>query len=429
VKKLVLIIFFTLFCLTYAYPYVVPYFDEEVFLYPFLNYDQSIEWKRAREGRLYDGNFVQTSHGSLTTWLLLQDEEAVINQKIGDDFIFRFRYKTYDNRHLSYNEKATTVGLGYRFNENFTLITDTDLSDLKEEVDLKPGILYSFQTVYAYFGISFDDFIFDMKNMGDGKNSNLPLTLSTDIRFSFSRLYFFISGNYGTGFERTWNTGPYTDKLYHKQQKKNFYGRIEYDINDRLKTYAEFFYDDFFEAKEYMPIATWDSIPADTTNNIPAHWDWIDHKQDISKYDFQAKTYNIRAGALWALNSKSRIDAGASYAVLDHKFELIDGMALMNNHAKSYTINYPALLPYIIYKYDIHTKFTGEISYMGSYTVNEDEDNYYYIGKGEPYWDKELIKLGFEYRFSPNASLYISAGQLINTNVFGGGNARFNLVF
>lgn len=399
-------IFFASFCLIYAYPYVVPYFDEEVFLYPFLNYDQNIEWKRAREGRLYNGNFVQTSHGSLTTWMLLQDEKAVINQNIGDDFIFRFRYRSYDNRHLSYNEKATAVGLGYRLNENFTILTDTDLSDLKEEVDIKPGILYTFQTVYAYFGLSFDDFIFDMKNMGDGKNSKLPLTLSTDIRFSFSRLYFFFSGNYGTGFERTWKEGPYTEKLYHKQQKKNFYGRIEYDINDRLKPYAEFFYDNFFEAKDLK----------DTT-------------LDISQYSFEASVSNARIGALWAINSKSRIDLGASYALLDHKFDLIDGMALVNNHAKNYTINYPALLPYIIYKYDIHTKFTGEISYMGCYTVNEDKDNYYYIGKDEPYWDKELIKLGFEFRFSPNASLYISAGQLINTNVFGGGNARFNLVF
>lgn len=401
-KKIALIIFFASLTLSYTYPYVVPYYDEEVFLYPFLNYDQSIEWKKAREGRLYSGNFVQTSHGSLTTWLLLQNEEAVINQNIGDNYIFRFRYRTYDNRHLSYNEKSTAVGLGYRINENFTLIADSDLSDLKEEIDIKPGLLFTFQTVYAYFGISFDDFIFDLKNMGDGKNSNLPLTLSTDIRFSFSRLYFFISGNFGTGFDRKWKTGHYTNKLYHKRQQRNFYGRIEYDISGRFKPYTEFYYDDFFEAK-----------------------DLIDSTLDISGYSFEAAVSNVRLGALWALSEKSRIDAGAAYAVLDHKMNVIEGSR------KDYTINYPAFLPYIIYKYDIHTKFTGEISYMGSYTVNEDEDNYFLnrTVDPQPYWDKELIKLGFEYRFLPNASLYISAGQLINTNVFGGGNARFNLVF
>ena len=407
-KKLIITILFTLPFLIHAYPYVVPYYDEEVFLYPFLNYDQSIVWKKAREGNLFNGNFVQTSHGSLTTWLLLQNEEAVINQNIGDEFIFRFRYKSYDNRHLSYNEKATTVGLGYRLNENFTLLTDTDLSDLKEEIDIKPGIHYTFQTVYAYFGISFDDFIFDLKNMGDGKNSNLPLTLSTDIRFSFSRLYFYINGSYGTGFKRTWSPGPYTDKLYHEQKKKNFYGRIELDLNERLKPYAEFLYDDFFEAKDLT----------DTT-------------LDISQYSFEATVAYTRFGLIWALNKNNRIDAGSDYAVLDHKFELIDGTALVNGHKKSYTIYYPALLPYIIYKYDIHTKFTGEIAYMASYTVNEDEDNYFYSNtkNPQPYWDKELMKIGFEFRFSPNASLYISAGHLINTNVFGGGNARFNLVF
>ena len=90
-----------------------------------------------------------------------------------------------------------------------------------------------------------------------------------------------------------------------------------------------------------------------------------------------------------------------------------------------YTVRYPALLPYIIHSFDIHNKFTTEISYMGCFTTKDYENNFYKT----PYMDKELIKLGFEYRFSPNASLYISAGQLINTGVFGGGNARFNLVF
>ena len=197
--------------------------------------------------------------------------------------------------------------------------------------------------------------------------------------------------------------------------------RFEYDVNDRLKIYSEYYSNWFSETKEYLT-----SVSVIDTLTSPNDTIIIDvNTLDVPHYKFKATVSNAKIGALWALNTRSRIDAGAAYTVLDHEMEIIEGTR------KSYTINYPALLPYIIYKYDIHTKFTGEIAYMGSYTVNEDENNYYLTrtNNPQPYWDKELIKLGFEYRFSPNASLYISAGQLMNTNVFGGGNARFNLVF
>ncbi|MDD3044279.1 MAG: hypothetical protein PHF33_02305, partial [Candidatus Delongbacteria bacterium] len=203
-KKIMLIISLSVINIIHAYPFTVPYFDEEFFLYPFLNYDQSSEWKRSREGNLYSGGFVQTSHGSQTTWLLMSREEAVINQNAGEKFVFRFRYNNMESRHLSYSEDISSAGLGYRLSDRFTLMLETDLESKKEIIDLKPGILFNFQTVYAYFGISFDDFLFDIKNLGDGVNNSLPLTISTDIRFLFNRLYFFISGNYGTGIDRTW---------------------------------------------------------------------------------------------------------------------------------------------------------------------------------------------------------------------------------
>jgi|GEM_PF-3087859 len=390
----------------FSYPFVIPYFDEEFFLYPYLNYDQSFEWKKTREGHLYEGGLVQTSHGSLTTWMLMSNEEAVINRDIGDDFTFRFRYRKYVNRHLSYDEQSTSAGFGYRISKNLSLMTETELSSEKSEIDLKPGLLYKFQTVSAYLGLSFTDILFDIKNIGDGKNNTVPLTFSTDIRFSFSRLYFFISGNYATGIDRTWTANYYTDKLSLKNHNRNLYARIEYDLNDYLKIYSENYYDDFYN----------ETVLKDTLS-------------DISAYKFTAKQSVNRIGSIICAGEKNVFDIGFGYAVTDHDFDLIDGQALTNGHAQSYTIEYPALLPYIIYKYRFNEKFTAETAYMGSYTVNVPDDNYYYTKLGEKYWNKELLKLGLEYRFLPNASLYISAGQLINTGVFGGGNARFNLFF
>jgi len=419
-KKILFIISLSVINTIYAYPFTAPYFDEEFFLYPFLNYDQTTEWKRTREGNLYSGGFVQTSHGSQTTWLLMSREEAVINQNAGEKFVFRFRYNNMESRHLSYTENISSAGLGYRLSDRFTLMLETYLESQKSEIDLKPGILFNFQTVYAYFGISFDDFLFDMKNLGDGVNNSLPLTLSTDIRFLFNKLYFFISGNYGTGIDRTWPDDWSKTELTEQRTKiREFYLRAEFDITDNIRLYQENFYSGFEDARRLTGTAVWDTLSSS----------WEIYQQEISEYDFYAKIFNIRLGGIWAIDEKNSIEPGISYARTEHEFDLVDGQALVNGHAKSYTIDYPALLPYFIYKYRIHTKFTAELSYMGCYTLNEDKNNFYYVKSDENYWDKELVKIGFEYRFSPSCSLYISAGQLVNTNVFGGGNARFNLIF
>ncbi len=396
----ILITFAGTLCATY--PYTVPYYDEEFFIYPFYNYAQRPAWERAREGRLYNGSFVQTSHGSQTTWLLMHSEEVVVNQNLGSDFAFRLRYRDLRSRHISYSVSDFSLGLGYRIGDYFTLYAETDLSDLKQDADVKPGILFSFQTVYAYFGIVFEDFLFDMKNKGDGQNKKLPITLATDCRFYFGRLYLFFSGNYGTGIEREWNEGPYTDILRHTKKISNAYGRAEYDLTDRLKIYSKLFYDSFSESKQFK-----------------------DSTLRISSYSFKARLLNTKAGAIFAAGENHRTDAGISYSLTLHEMNVIEGVR------KSYTIEYPALLPYIIYYYDINRQFTAEIGYAASLTLKDYDSNFYSSREKDPqpYWDKHLVKLGFEYSFAPNASIYISAGHLVNTNVFGGGNVRLNVLF
>ncbi|MBU4485823.1 MAG: hypothetical protein KKD38_02745 [Candidatus Delongbacteria bacterium] len=377
--------------LIYSYPFTVPYFNEEFFLYPFLNYDQSVEWKRVREGKLYDGSLIQMSYGSLTTYSLMNSEEVVINKEMDEDFSFRLRYRNHETRHLSYIENSISTGLVYKVNEYFKIMCEAELPYEKASIDIKPGVLFSFQSVYAYFGVNFNDILFDMKDPGEGKNNTMPLTFTTDIRFSFNRLYFFISGNYSTGIDRTWPVSSYTDVLENKNHIRNLYARIEYDLTDYLKIYSENYWDDFYDEKEYK---------------------------------FSATLRENKLGGIWSLNSANILDLGLGIANTAHDFDVIKGKT------KSYTINYTALLPWLLYNYKIDEKLTIQSGYMASYTIGESDDNHYYLmNKNYYYWDKELIKLGLEYRFSPNSSLYISAGQLINTGTFGGGNARFNLFF
>ncbi|MBU4485549.1 MAG: hypothetical protein KKD38_01345 [Candidatus Delongbacteria bacterium] len=323
----------------FSYPFTIPYFNEEFFLYPFLNYDQSFEWKRVREGKLYNGSSAQLSYGSLTTYDLMNNGEVVVNQEIGENF--------------------------------------------------------SFQSVYAYFGVNFNDILFDLKNLGEGKNNTMPLTLSSDIRFSFSRLYFFISGNYSTGIDRTWNPNFYTDILAHKNHIRNLYARIEYDLTDYLKIYSENYWDDFYDEKEYK-----------------------DTLLSIAEYKFTVVLSENKLGGVWSLNNSNILDLGLGIANTAHDFDVIKGTA------KSYDVDYSAILLWLLYNYKIGNKYTIQGGYMASYTTGKEENPY-----NKSYPDNELLKLGFEYRFSPNASLYISGGQLTNTGKFGGGNARFNLFF
>jgi len=395
-KKLLLYTILILPCLLYcSYPFTNPSTVEEYFLYPILNYDHSTEWKKTREGKLYDGSLIQLSYGSLTTYDLMNNEEAVINEDIGEDFFFRFRYRNHETRHLPYVENYVTFGLGYKINESFKILCETGLSYEKAAIDLNPGLLFTFQTVYAYLGVNFNDILFDIKNLGEGKNNSTPLTITSNIRFSLNRLYFFISANYDTGIDRTWNKNPFTDVFLHKNYKRNFYGRIEYDLTDYLKVYSENYWDNFYDEKQY-----------------------IDTLLSISEYEFSADLTENKLGAMWSLNTKNIIDFGLGAASTEHNFDVINGTA------ESYKIDYTVLLPWVLYNYKITDKLTVQSGFMSSYTIGKEISI-----NNLSYPDKELLKLGLEYRFSPNANLFISAGQLINTGNFGGGNARFNLFF
>ncbi|MBU4485577.1 MAG: hypothetical protein KKD38_01485 [Candidatus Delongbacteria bacterium] len=386
---------------SYPYPFPIPYYNEEFFLYPFLNYDQSIEWKRAREGKLYNGSLIQLSYGSLNTYELMNNEEVVINKDISGEFSFRFRYRNQEILHLSYIESSVTTGFGYKLNDNFEIICETELTYQKAAIDIKPGLLFSFQSVYVYFGANFNDVLFDMKDPGEGKNNTMPLTLSSDIKFSLNRFYFFISGNYLNGINRKWKpnsrTGSYTDLLSHKNHIRNLYARLEYDLTDYLKIYSENYWDDFYDEKEYLD---------------------EDSTLDISEYKFSATLRGNKLGAIWSLDASNVLDLGIGIANTNHDFKTVSGKS------KSYTIDYTALLPWLLYNYKIGDKFAIQGGYIASYTTGRE-----YSSFNKSFPDNELIKLGLEYRFSPNSSLYISAGQLINAGTFGGGNARFNLFF
>ncbi|MBU4485540.1 MAG: hypothetical protein KKD38_01300 [Candidatus Delongbacteria bacterium] len=90
-------IFFLLFIifsnLIFSYPFTIPSWTEEYFLYPFLNYDHSDEWKKAREGKLYEGSSIQLSYGSLTTYDLMN---RVTKNPLNFSSIFNtwFKYNT-----------------------------------------------------------------------------------------------------------------------------------------------------------------------------------------------------------------------------------------------------------------------------------------------------------------------------------------------
>jgi len=359
------LLFITLFTnsifsqLSKPYPFIIPYYSEEFFLQPMINYDQSLEWKKNREAKLYSGGMVQMSYGSLTTHELMNNEEVLVNSEIGKDFLFRFRYRNHENHYLSYNENSLTTGFGYKFNESFAILTETDLTYQKAEIDLKPGLLYKNNFIQTYLGLVFEDFLFDMKNTDSGTNSTTPLKICTDLKFDYNSLYFFISANYATGINRHYSKPNPSGLIKHKNYIRNIYARFEYDFNEYLRAFSENYWDDFYDAKNMN-----------------------DPKLIIKEYDFKAKVRENKLGFIYMVDNQNCFNIDLTLANATHSFNIIDGLALNSDKVISYPIKYSVVMPHFSYNYRFFDSFKIELAYMGSYVVGT-EKSYFLIKSQE----------------------------------------------
>ncbi|MCK5760707.1 MAG: hypothetical protein KAH33_05400, partial [Candidatus Delongbacteria bacterium] len=233
--------------------YKVPGNDEEYFLNPLVNYSFTFETEENRNNSIFMNSLVKLSYGSLITTQLLKDEEVILNLSLNEQPIFRLNYRNYHTRHLSYDTEEIGIGLRYKINGYLSVIGDTQIEYGKDLVDIGVGVLLQ-DSKKNYFSakITFDDFIFDMKNTNEGLNNNLPVTILTNANYSNSIFHVFAEVNYSTGFDRGFSVDEsISDVNYHLKQNCDYKTDIKFKINKKLNLYSKVFFNQFKEEKKF----------------------------------------------------------------------------------------------------------------------------------------------------------------------------------
>ncbi|MBN2789764.1 MAG: hypothetical protein JXR69_06215 [Candidatus Delongbacteria bacterium] len=384
-----------------SYPYMVPGNDEEYFLNPLVNYAFIFETERHHNSVFYDSSSVKLTYGSLLNYQLLKDEEIILNLPLNDKLIFSANYRNYITRHLSYDTEKAQIGLRYKINDNFSLIGHTQLESGKDIIDVGGGVLLE-DSKSNYFSsiISFDDFIYDMKNTNEGSNSFVPISISTKLNYTFVNLYLFSEVNYSTGFEREFSKYDSISNVnYHSLQNGDYKLNLSFKINGNLNVYSKLFLNQFNEEVRF-------------------------NDQDSSSYKMKSNFISIELG----MNQKfarSSLKYGIIYA--ESNQDKVGGYPENYYYEPdySYTFKVSALIPYIFYAYDINENFQIEPGFL----VQLNRDNEFKKPWAETYLlhleYNDMLKLGIRYKFGNNSFIYASIGHLFNSGNFGGGNVRF----
>ena len=402
IKKYFILLIFLISSLSHSisYPYKVPGNDEEYFLNPLVNYSFTFENEDKRNNTIYTNSFIKLSYGSLLNYQLLKDEELVLNLPLNEQLAFSANYRNYETRHLSYDTEEFKIGLKYKIN-SISLVGETQIESGKDLVDVGAGILLQdSENNYLSAKITFDDFIFDMKNTNDGSNNLLPLTILTNVNYSNSFIYLFAEVNYSTGFDREFSVDEsISDVNYHQLQNCEYRADIKFRINKKLDLYSKVFFNKFKEEKKFNDL-------------------------DSSYYRMESDFFSIELG----MNQKfdrSALKYGVIYAESNQDKIGDYPTDYFYRPEKSYSFKVSAFIPYLFYTLEWNENLQIEPGML----VQINQDNDYITPWKETYLlhleYNDMLKLGVRYKFDDRSFIYVSMGHLFNSGKFGGGNVRF----
>ncbi|MDA3884322.1 MAG: hypothetical protein PF638_01890 [Candidatus Delongbacteria bacterium] len=386
-----------------SYPYKVPGNDEEYFLNPLVNYAFTYDTEKYNNSMFYKNSSIKLTYGSLLNYQLLKDEVIVLNLPLNEKLTFSANYRNYITRHLMFDKEEARIGLRYKLNDNFSLVGNTQLESGKDLIDVGAGILFE-DSKDNYFSsiVSFDDFIYDMKNLNEGLNNFTPISITSKLNYSNSKLYLFSEVNYSTGFEREFpqDTLAIVSELnYHKMKNCDYKFDFGYEIAKNMNLYSKVFFNQFNEEKHF--------------NNL-----------DSSYYKMESDFISIELGMDQKF-SRSSLRYGMIYAKSNQ--DKIGGYPESYYYEPDYTYNFKvsAVIPYLFYTYNWNENFQIEPGLL----VQVNKDN-----EGTNPWGStyllhleynDMLKLGVRYKFDNKSFIYASIGHLFNSGNFGGGNVRF----
>jgi len=109
--------------------------EELLYLHSVINYDFDPDWHQKWEKELMRGNGVQFSFGSIGKRELLNYEECIINQSLGDGWWVQMDLSRYDSRHEDKDRFIRYLEFQKKIFGNVSLCVSSDIKHEKAEID------------------------------------------------------------------------------------------------------------------------------------------------------------------------------------------------------------------------------------------------------------------------------------------------------
>ena len=371
------------------------YQKQMLFLHPFINYAYDLEWQYEWERRQFVGNALRINTGSVASDELLTDVDININQPLNEKWRFMGRFNRVGFRWQQLREEQLHVGLERSILDSSAIYLTVNPEYNKEAIDIAAG--YTFykdnREQYVRVGVLAEDFEWDTKVEGGGKQDQDPIAVEWAIRLGLGNNWWLYSdGKVGTGFERTFpdaTTSP--DVSRHDRRENKAQVRVTRAEQDGKAWSAWINWYDFNELKEFRP---------------PGF-----------DYDYSNTVLNVAVEHTRMLGERHRLRLLAH--LVDQQAESIG----FNAH----DYDRQDILGGVFYEY-LWPMSSATLAYAFGqpdiiYTAPDPLDDY----QLDEYHDKLI--LGWRYTFSDDAQIRLSISHEISAEGFGGGAIQYQMFF
>lgn len=371
------------------------YQTQMLYLHAFVNYAYDLEWQYEWERRQFVGNALRINTGSVASDDLLTDIDINISEPLNDKWRFMGRFSRDGFRWQKHRKEQLLLGLERSIFDSSALYLTVNPEYNKEAIDIAAG--YTFykdnREQYIRIGVLAQDFDWDTKVEGGGKQEQDPLAIEWAIRLGLADNWWLYSdGKVGKGFERSFPDATASpDVSRHDRYENTAQLRVTRAEQDGKAWSAWISWYDFNELKEFRtPGFDYDYSSTVTTAAVE-HTRMIGERHRLRLLahfvDQQAESVGFNAHDY----ERQDILAGVFYEYLWPK--------------SGVTLAYAAGQPDIIF------------------TAPDPADNF----RLDDYRDKVI--LGWRYTFSEDAQIRVSISHEIAEEGFGGGAIQYQMFF
>ena len=377
-----------------AWEYGEGFRDELLYLHSALNYEFDPDWDQSWEKNLMRSNGIKLSFGSISKRELIQDEELLINQFLGNGWWFRAHLNQYGSRYEDKDRSTRYLEFQKKVFRNVYMFISGDMKHEKAEIDGTLGIMYTDDSREKYSRIQFcwDDLVYDERNTMGGDTKKFPLGVQWLLRWEGDNWNMFSDGKYSNGYSRDFPDIKRSSVFYHQEQRNNHVDwKFTYFLTKFSRIEIKISHYNFRESRFYYEL-----------RNDYSYLNEINH--GTVRYLFPMGVFDQIRLELHNIRQYSRADGYKDYRY--KRYEYLPAMFLKRNIMK-HTLELGYFSSIYDWDYDDHTDITD-------YSRSD------YIDK---------VKFGWTYNFSKKAHIQLSVSHVLELKRFGGGGGQFIIIF